>query len=159
MAPEELEELRALVGRLNCTAYDENLAVVLGAALEHIDQQATALDEAEALIRKNADMINGYLARITELESQILHQTAISACRIEELDRLQKQIAALQEIAVELKAEELYPYTMPSWEHLPEEDFQERILGTHVYREYPGKKEYRNAANRMLAEEHPEAFR
>ena len=118
-----------------------------------------SLAEAEALIRKNADMINGYLARITELESQILHQTAISACRIEGRERLQKQITALKEIAVELKAEELYPYTMPSWEHLPEEDFQERILGTHVYREYPGKKEYRNAANRMLAEEHPEAFR
>lgn len=104
MTPEELEELRALAGRLG---RDKNIAVILGAALEHIDQQA-------------------------------------------------KQIAALQEIAAELKAEEIYPYAMPTWDHLPEEDFQKKILGTEICREYPGKKEYRNAANRMLAEEHPE---
>ena len=115
--------------------------------------------EAEALTKRNAELMNGYLARIAELEAQVIHQTGVSACRIEERERLQKQIATLQEIAVELKAEEIYPYAMPTWDHLPEEDFQKKILGTEIYREYPGKKEYRNAANRMLSEEHPEAFR
>ena len=71
MTPEELEELRALVGRLGSTGHDKNLAVVLGAALEHIDQQATALDEAEALTKKNVELMNGYLARIAELEAQV----------------------------------------------------------------------------------------
>ena len=141
MTPEELEELRALVGRLNCTAYNENLAAILGAALEHIDQQATALDEAEALIRKNADMINGYLARIAELEAQILHQTAISACRIEERERHQKQIAALQEIAVEQKAMRICTIPANWWNE-----------GEQV------KEYFRASARRQLAEEHPEAF-
>lgn len=80
MTPEEIEELRALVGRLCANAYDKNLAVVLGAALEHIDQQAASLDEAEALTRRNVELINGYMARITELEAQVaaLREIAIS---------------------------------------------------------------------------------
>jgi hypothetical protein len=45
MTPEEIEELRALAGRLSGTAYNENLAAILGAALEHIDQQAAQLAE------------------------------------------------------------------------------------------------------------------
>lgn len=109
---------------------------------EHIDQQATALDEAEALIRKNADMINGYLARITELESQILHQTAISACRIEGRERLQKQIAALREIAIEQKAMRICTIPANWWNE-----------GEQV------KEYFRASARHQLAEEHPEAFR
>ena len=117
-----------------------------------------SLAEAEALIRKNADMINGYLARITELESQILHQTAISACRIEERERLQAQIAALQEIAVEIYAREIYPFNMPIWEHLPEEDtwVDDKLFGKS---KRTGKSTYRYHARDQLAKEHPEAFR
>ena len=47
-------------------------------------------------------------SRIAELESQILHQTAISACRIEERERLRAQVAALQEIAITEKAYHIY---------------------------------------------------
>lgn len=133
---------------------------------EHIDQQATALDEAEALIRKNADMINGYLARIdeletgldeavkvvrqnagtisalrvqiAELEAQVIQQTGISACRIEERERLRAQVAALQEIAVEGRA---------------------YILSVNVMESTGVDEFHRTLANHQLSEEHPEAFR
>ena len=62
-----------------------NDAIVESAGYD--DEQATAPDEAEALIRKNADMINGCLARITELEAQI---------------------TALKEIAITEKAYHIY---------------------------------------------------
>lgn len=116
MTPEEIEELRALVGRLGANAYDKNLAVVLGAALEHIDQQAT---------------------RIAELESQIIQQTGISASRMEERERLQKQIAALQEIAVEERAS---------------------MMACSEYEPPVTDKRLRGTARDHLAEEHPEAF-
>ena len=121
MTPEELEELRAMVGRLGANAYDENLAAILGAALEHIDQQAASLDEAEALIRKNADMINGYLARIAKLDAQV---------------------AALREIAVEQKAAHI------------------AFVGFHRnMNEDETKHKAQYEARRQLAKEHPEAFR
>ena len=47
-----------------------NDAIVESAGYD--DEQATAPDEAEALIKKNAALMNGYLARITELEAQIV---------------------------------------------------------------------------------------
>lgn len=121
MTPEELEELRALVGRLNCTAYDENLAAILGAALEHIDQQAASLAATEERVREHEahenqthevlgkilgtddtleNVARRAVNRIAELERQIIQQTGISASRMEERERLQKQIAALQEIAI-----------------------------------------------------------
>lgn len=180
MTPEEIEELRALVGRLGANAYDKNLAVVLGAALEHIHMQdariadlegdleqeehnseafmnkigehvceivdletkiaelEASLDEAEALIKKNVEMMNGYLARIAELESQIIQQTGISASRMEERERLQKQIAALQEIAVEERAS---------------------MMACSEYEPPVTDKRLRGTARDQLAEEHPEAFR
>jgi hypothetical protein len=175
MTPEEIEELRALAGRLSGTAYNENLAAILGAALEHIDQQAAQLAEyrkpmesmdTEQLSQWNVELSTLLCMPVSDREN-LWWQIAVGdhlekfakswhSSRIKELE---VQVAALQEIAVESKAEEIYPYAMPTWDHLPEEDFQKKILGTEIYREYPGKKEYRNAANRMLAEEHPEAFR
>jgi len=174
MTPEEIEELRALVGRLNCTAYDENLAAILGAALEHIDQQAASLDEADALTKRNAELMNGYLARIdeletgldeavkvvrqnagtisalrvqiAELESQILHQTAISACRIKERERHQKQIAALQEIAIEEGAYRAYYEANARTESYA--DFGYSLVANGLF----------SAARDRLAKEHPEAF-
>ena len=76
MTPEEIEELRALVGRLDANAYDENLAAILGAALEHIDQQAASLDEADALTKKNAKLMNGYLAQIATLKEIAIEERA-----------------------------------------------------------------------------------
>ena len=118
-----------------------------------IAELENSLDEAEALTKKNAERMNGYLtrekelaaaeerireheahenqthevlgkilgtddtlknvaeravSRIAELESQIIHQTGISACRIEERDRLQKQITALKRIAITEKAYHIY---------------------------------------------------
>ena len=90
---------------------------------------------------------NGKLkARITELESQILHQTAISACRIEGRERLQKQITALKEIAVEERACRLSsPETgaIPTVEHYNAMDPEGSM----------------SEACHQLEEEHPEAFR
>ena len=104
-----------------------------------------SLADAEALIKRNAELMNGYLARITELESQILHQTAISACRIEGRERLQKQITALKEIAVEERACRLSsPETgaIPTVEHYNAMDPEGSM----------------SEACHQLEEEHPEAF-
>jgi len=80
--------------------------------------------------------------RIAELESQILRQTAISACRIEERERLQAQIAALQEIAIEQKAAHI------------------AFFGFHRnMNEDETKNKAPEEARRQLATEHPEAFR
>jgi hypothetical protein len=47
MTPEEIGELRALVDRLGNTGYDKNLATILDAVIEHIDQQAARIKELE----------------------------------------------------------------------------------------------------------------
>ena len=96
------------------------------------------LAEAEALTKKNVELMNGYLAGIAERDAQIIHQTGISACRIEERDRLQKQIAALQEIAT---GERAY------------------ILSVNVMESTGVDEFHRTLANHQLSEEHPEAFR
>jgi hypothetical protein len=174
MTPEEIEELRALVTRLGANAYDENLAAILGAALEHIDQQDAQLAEyrkpmesmdteqltdwnvkfTELLYAPDSEReyppwqiaVGDHLekfakswnsSRIAELESQILHQTAISACRIEERERLRAQVAALQEIAVEERA---------------------YILSLNVLESRGVDEFHRVEARRRLAEEHPEIF-
>lgn len=86
--------------------------------------------------------------RIAELESQIIHQTGISACRIEEREKLQKQIAALQEIAVRLVAISEYETENWSMRMIPWEEISVEWA-----------EHYKNKARRQLAEEHPEAFR
>lgn len=138
MTPEEIEELRTLADRLNATEFENNLSIVFRVALEHIDQQAASLDETEALIKKNAERMNGYMTRIAELESQIIQQTGISASRMEERERMQKQIAALQEIAEAERAS---------------------ILACSEYEPPVTVAQLRVMARRQLSEEHPEAFR
>jgi len=66
MTPEELEAFRGW-----CRTFEVPPHSLIMKALEHIDQQAASLDEAEALTKRNAELMNGYLARITELEAQI----------------------------------------------------------------------------------------
>lgn len=110
--------------------------------------QEASLAEAEALTKKNAERMNVYLTRIAELESQIIHQTGASACRIEERDRLQKQIAALQEIAVRLVATSEYETENWSMRMIPWEEISVEWV-----------EHYKNKARRQLSEEHPEAFR
>ena len=146
MTPEELEAIQHFIGIRQYLGYLSNEQLYqhlnkyhqwLCNMSEHIDQQAASLDEAEALARKNVELMNGHLARIDELESQILHQTEISACRIEERERLRAQVAALQEIAVEERARYL-------------EDF---------IHEFDPAENRSLEAHRRLSEEHPEAFR
>jgi len=71
---------------------------------------------------------------------------------------LEAQVAALKEIAVEGHAKEIYPFIMPMWEHLPEEDtwIDDKLFGKS---KQVGKSTYRYHARSQLAEEHPEAFR
>ena len=133
MTPEELEAFRGW-----CRTFEVPPHSLIMKALEHIDQQAASLDEAEALTKKNVELMNGYLAGIAERDAQIIHQTGISACRIEERDRLQKQIAALQEIAT---GERAY------------------ILSVNVMESTGVDEFHRTLANHQLSEEHPEAFR
>ena len=63
MTPEEIEAFREW-----CRTFEVPADSMVMKALEHIDQQATALDEAEALIKKNADQINALLAQVAALQ-------------------------------------------------------------------------------------------
>ena len=96
MTPEELKEFREW-----CRTFEVSADSMIMKALTHIDQQATALDEAEALTRRNVELINGYMARITELEAQV---------------------AALQEIAVGLVATSEYETENWSMRMIPWEE-------------------------------------
>ena len=185
MTPEELEELRALVGRLNGTAYNENLAVILGAALEHIDQQAASLDEAEALTKKNAERMNGYLTRIAELEA--LRSDVLKAIRRQvttsdkglimylwELDeyaaRMTKRANEL-ETTIREKDDEIallrngYSTKIAQVAALQEIAIEQKAMRictipANWWNEGEQVKEYfRASARRQLAKEHPEAFR
>ena len=66
MTPEELEAFR---GWCRISEVPPHSSIMK--ALEHIDQQATALDEAEALTRRNVELMNGYLTRIAKLERDL----------------------------------------------------------------------------------------
>ena len=100
MTPEELEAFRGW-----CRTFEVPPHSLIMKALEHIDQQAASLDEAEALTKRNAELMNGYLARITELETRCIYNPESGKIFVPdghpELERLRKQIATLQEIAVE----------------------------------------------------------
>lgn len=119
----------------------------------------TSLAEAEALIRKNVELMNGYLARIAELENiicgplasitEILEKTnadliASNVVQMwkDENQTLKTQIAALQEIAIEQKAMRICTIPANWWNE-----------GEQV------KEYFRMSARRRLAKEHPEAFR
>lgn len=98
--------------------------------------------------------------RISNFESNTWPQMGLShidqqAARIAELEA---QVAALKEIAVEGHAKEIYPFIMPMWKHLPEEDtwIDDKLFGKS---KQVGKSTYRYHARSQLAEEHPEAFR
>lgn len=71
MTPEEIEAFRGW-----CRTFEVPPHSLVMKALEHIDQQATALDEAEALIKKNADQINALLAQVAALREIAAEQKA-----------------------------------------------------------------------------------
>lgn len=87
--------------------------------------------------------------------SELMARIDVQADRIAELEA---QVAALKEIAVEGHAKEIYPFIMPMWKHLPEEDtwIDDKLFGKS---KQVGKSTYRYHARSQLAEEHPEAFR
>jgi hypothetical protein len=89
------------------------------------------------------------------LEEKALRLIDRQAARI---TKLEAQVAALKEIAVEGHAKEIYPFIMPMWKHLPEEDtwIDDKLFGKS---KQVGKSTYRYHARSQLAEEHPEAFR
>lgn len=190
MTPEEIEELRALAVRLR-RGENHNMAAILEAALEHIDQQNARLTEyrkpmesmdTEQLTDWNVkltellyapDSEREYLpwqiavgdhlekfaeswhsSRIAELEAQIIQQTGISANRMEERERLLKQITALQEIAEEERGRALW-FVGDDPEH-PEN--LECVAEPNLIPESV-RRLWINAARRQLSEEHPEAFR
>lgn len=158
MTPEEIEVFREW-----CKVYElpDNSWTVK--ALKHIDQQATSLAATEERVREHEahenqthevlgkilgtddtleNVAQRAVDRISELESQIIQQTGISANRMEERERMQKQIAALQKIAIEQKAMRIC------------------IIPANWWNEGEQVKEYfRASARRQLAKEHPEAFR
>lgn len=54
---------------------------------------------------------------------------------------------------IELKAKELYPFSMPCWENLPEEDGKRKEFCSEKMIKYQGKKSYRLQAARELEAE------
>ena len=108
-----------------------------------------SLADAEALTKRNAELMNGYLSRIDELETgldeavKVVRQNAgtISALRVQ-IAELEAQVAALQEIAVEQKAMRICTIPANWWNE-----------GEQV------KEYFRASARDQLRREHPEAFR
>lgn len=76
-----------------------------------------------------------------------------------ELSQVVRPLIALverqQEMLVEVTAEKLYPFNMPNWDRLPEEDHK-KIMFSGKVEEYRGKKSYRFEAKQQLAQEFPE---
>ena len=70
------------------------------------------------------------------------------------IDQQAKQIEALKEKLVEATAKEIYPFNMPQWENLPEEDFTKRTFGGMEDRH--GKAFFRLKARQQLKAEMPE---
>lgn len=71
------------------------------------------------------------------------------------IDQQAAQIEALKEKLVEATAKEIYPFNMPQWENLPEEDCwkDNELFGKS---RQVGKATYRYHARQQLAEEMPE---
>ena len=79
MTPEEIEELRALAGRLSGTAYNENLAAILGAALEHIHMQEEQLANARAAKNLHARREAKLLSQVATLQEIAVEEGAYRA--------------------------------------------------------------------------------
>ncbi len=67
-----------------------------------------------------------------------------------EVERLRSENEALNEKLIEAKAKEIYPFNMPHWDNLPEEDTVDKLCPTVTRR---GKAYWRKEATRQLAEE------
>ena len=72
---------------------------------------------------------------------------------IAEVERLRSEIDALNETLIEAKAKEIYPFNIPHWDNLPEEDTVDKLCPIVTRR---GKAYWRKEATRQLAEEMPE---
>ena len=70
-----------------------------------------------------------------------------------EVERLRSENEALNEKLIEAKAKEIYPFNIPHWDNLPEEDTVGKLCPTVTRR---GKAYWRKEATRQLAEEMPE---
>lgn len=72
---------------------------------------------------------------------------------VQEVKRLRSENEALNEKLIEAKAKEIYPFNIPHWDNLPEEDTVGKLCPTVTRR---GKAYWRKEATRQLAEEMPE---
>ena len=70
------------------------------------------------------------------------------------IDAQAAQIAALTEKLVESEARRMYPFTVPMWDNLPDEDFTKRTFGGMEDRH--GKAFFRLKARQQLKAEMPE---
>lgn len=79
------------------------------------------------------------------------HVAYCDKCDIEEwLPRLLAEAKAWKAKAIEDRARWIYPFNMPTWEHLPEENTVDRHCPTITI---GGKKHWREVAAKELAEE------
>ena len=174
MTPEEIEAFRGW-----CRTFEVPPYSLIMKALTHIDQQATSLAATEERVREHEahenqthEVLGGILGtddtlenvarravdRITELESQIIHQTGISACRIEERERMQKQIAALKEIAIGERAGFLH-YRASCYDPGRRCPYAKGCDDCTGWDTCSALDRFNADAIRQLSEEHPEAFR
>lgn len=69
---------------------------------------------------------------------------------------IEDQCEILKERLIELMAEKIYPYTIPMWGNLPNESYEQNILGTRRTSIKPGKLYYKFVAKEILKESYPE---
>lgn len=93
------------------------------------------------------DVINGSQDERAIFASQVREAIAY-------IDTQAAQIEALKEKLVEATAKEIYPFNMPQWENLPEEDCwkDNELFGKS---RQVGKATYRYHARQQLAQEMP----
>lgn len=128
MTPEEYDAAREYLSEN--WADEIKMAEHFENALQHIDAQA---------------------AQISDLKRQII---TLSDSVVSVESRKDRQIEAMKEKLVESEARRLYPFTVPMWANLPDEDFTQRTFGGMEERH--GKAFYRHEAHQQLKTEMPE---
>lgn len=68
---------------------------------------------------------------------------------------IEEQLYIVKERLIELMAEKIYPYTIPMWENLSNESYEQNILGTRNTSIKPGKLYYKFVAKEILKESYP----
>ena len=115
--------LQAAAPLVNMDATGGNFA---GRYLDIARIVAGLVEEIKRLQEDNAAK-DDYLAQ--RLMTLNMHHNNLKAA-MEQVKKLDGELARWQEIAIDMRACLMYPFNMPTWDHLPENDVSER--GSHL---------------------------